>query len=67
METPPPEDIPQYILDSKKRIDGFIKYDKYQQAFIALLLVLGTLNDETEKNEIIEYYTEKMFRETSNI
>lgn len=64
METPP-EDIPQYISDSKKRIDGFIKHDRFQQAFISLLLVLGTLN-ENDKNEVIEYYTEKMFRETKS-
>ena len=45
-------DNDQYIIDSKKNIDNYIKNNDFKKGFGLLILVLERLND-IEKKEII--------------
>ena len=49
-----------YILGSRKNIDGFINKNEYRLAFGLLILVLERLDDGTQKNEFIDYYSKNM-------
>jgi hypothetical protein len=51
------EDI--YISRSKLNIDNFIRKNEYRKAFGLLILFLERLND-TEKTEIVDYYSKNM-------
>ena len=51
------EDI--YISGSKLNIDNFIRKNEYRKAFGLLILFLERLND-TEKTEIVDYYSKNM-------
>ena len=46
-----------YISMSKKNIDSFMRNNEYRKAFGLLIAVL----DENEKNEFINYYSNKYF------
>ena len=48
------------ILGSRKNIDSFINKNEYRQAFGLLILVLERLDDGTQKNEFIDYYSKNM-------
>ena len=48
-----------YLFQSKKNIDEYIKKNEYRKAFFMLVLVLEMLNDE-EKKELIDYYSKNM-------
>ena len=54
-------DNDQYIIDSKKNIDNYIKNNDFKKGFGLLILVLERLND-IEKKEIIEHYSKNMFK-----
>jgi hypothetical protein len=49
-----------YISMSKKNIDSFMRNNEYRKAFGLLIAVLKRL-DENEKNEFINYYSNKYF------
>jgi len=51
------EDI--YISGSKINIDNFMRKNEYRKAFGLLILFLERLND-TEKTEIVDYYSKNM-------
>ena len=51
------EDI--YISGSKLNIDNFMRKNEYRKAFGLLILFLERLND-TEKTEIVDYYSKNM-------
>ena len=46
-----------YISMSKKNIDSFMRNNEYRKAFRLFIAVL----DENEKNEFINYYSNKYF------
>ena len=48
-----------YLLQSRKNIDEYIRKNEYRKAFFMLVLVLEMLNDE-KKRELIEYYSKNM-------
>lgn len=48
-----------YISGSKLNIDNFIHKNEYRKAFGLLILFLERLND-TEKAEVIDYYSKNM-------
>jgi hypothetical protein len=48
-----------YILGSIKNIDSFINKNEYRKAFGLLIAVLERLDDGTQKNEVIDYYSKK--------
>jgi len=48
-----------YISGSKLNIDNFIHKNEYRKAFGLLILFLERLND-TEKVEVIDYYSKNM-------
>ena len=52
-------DNDQYIIDSKKNIDNYIKNNDFKKGFGLLILVLERL-DDIEKKEIIEHYSKNM-------
>jgi hypothetical protein len=49
-----------YISMSKQNIDSFMRNNEYRKAFGLFIAVLERL-DETEKNEFINYYSNKYF------
>jgi len=59
MEKTKEENDRLYILGSKKNIDSFINKDDYRRAFGLLIAVLERLDDGTQKNEFIDYYSKK--------
>ena len=60
MENTKEENDKIYILGSRKNIDGFINKNEYRLAFGLLILVLERLDDGTQKNEFIDYYSKNM-------
>ena len=60
MEKTKEENDKIYILGSRKNIDSFINKNEYRQAFGLLILVLERLDDGTQKNEFIDYYSKNM-------
>jgi hypothetical protein len=50
-----------YILGSIKNIDSFINKNEYRSAFGLLIAVLERLDDGDQKNEVINYYSKKMW------
>jgi hypothetical protein len=60
MEKTKEENDKIYILGSRKNIDGFINKNEYRLAFGLLILVLERLDDGTQKNEFIDYYSKNM-------
>ncbi len=49
-----------YILGSRKNIDSYINKNEYRKAFGLLILVLERLDDGTQKNDFIDYYSKNM-------
>jgi len=49
----------QYVIDSKKNIDSFMRKNEFRRAFGLLIAVLGRLNND-EKIEFIDYYSKKI-------
>lgn len=49
----------QYIIDSKKNIDSFMRKNEFRRAFGLLIAVLERLNND-EKIEFIDYYSKKI-------
>jgi hypothetical protein len=49
-----------YILESRRNIDNFINKNEFIQAFGLLIHVLERLDDGSQKNEFIDYYSKKM-------
>jgi len=48
-----------YIQGSIKNIDSFISKTEYRKAFGLLIAVLERLDDGSQKNEVIDYYSKK--------
>jgi len=59
MEKTKEENDKIYILGSIKNIDSFINNNDYKRAFGLLIAVLERLDDGTQKNEVIDYYSKK--------
>jgi hypothetical protein len=60
MEKTKEENDKLYISGSKQNIDSFINKNEYRKAFGLLILVLERLDDGSQKNEFIEYYSKNM-------
>ena len=60
METTHKIDHTSYILHSKKNINNYIYNNDHKSAFILLVMVLEQLDDEA-KNELIDYYSKKLY------
>ena len=60
MEKTKEENDEIYILESRKNIDSFINKNEYRKAFILLICVLERLDDGTQKNDFIDYYSKNM-------
>ena len=61
MEKPKEENDKIYILGSMKNIDSFISKNEYRRAFGLLIAVLERLDDGNQKNEVINYYSKKIW------
>ena len=59
MEKTKEENDKIYILGSIKNIDMFINKNENRQAFGLLIADLERLDDATQKNEVIDYYSKK--------
>ena len=55
------EEVKTYISGSKLDIDNHIRKNEYKKAFGRLILFLERLDNE-ERKEVIEYYSENMFK-----
>lgn len=60
MEKTKEENDTIYILSSIKNIDSFISKNEYRKAFGLLIAVLKRLDDGSQKNEVIDYYWNKI-------
>jgi hypothetical protein len=63
MEKTKEENDKIYILGSKKNIDSFINKNEYRKAFGLLIAVLERLDDGNQKNEFIDYYSKKYWKD----
>jgi hypothetical protein len=61
MEKPKEENDKIYISGSIKNIDSFINQNEYRKAFGLLIAVLERLDDGNQKNEVIDYYSKKIW------
>jgi len=52
-----------YISGSIKNIDSFINKNEYRKAFGLLIVVLERLDDGDQKNEVINYYSKKIWED----
>jgi len=50
-----------YISGSIANIDSFINKNQYRSAFGLLIAVLERLDDGKQKNEVIDYYSKKIW------
>jgi hypothetical protein len=48
-----------YISGSINNIDSFINKNEYRRAFGLLIAVLERLDDGSQKNKVIDYYSKK--------
>ena len=62
MENPKEENDEIYILRSRKNIDSFINKNDYRNAFRLLICVLERLDDGNQKNDFIDYYSKKIWK-----
>ena len=63
MEKTKEENDKIFILGSIKDIDSFINKNEYRKAFGLLIAVLERLDDGNQKNEVIDYYSKKYWRD----
>ena len=63
MEKTKEENDKIYILGSIKNIDMFISKNEYRRAFGLLIAVLERLDDGIQKNEVIDYYSKKNWKQ----
>jgi len=61
MEKTKEENDKIYISGSIKNIDSFINKNEYRSAFGLLIAVLERLDDGEQKNEVIDYYSKKIW------
>ena len=65
MEKTKEENDKIYISGSIQNIDSFINKNEYRKAFGLLIAVLERLDDGNQKNEVIDYYSKKIWEDMS--